>query len=185
MKLAEIQEENSRINLTFHTQDGVWIYLDGVKQAFLKPTQKFLLINIFDKNDFFDLLEKNNWFDSKRTVDYAEGLCEIKYKEQFDLVLNFINEKWKPNPELFKDITSHNHSRHIPGVVRNILLNEFEKEGRICPGVDGVIEKHNLTKNDKINFDHVLPYSKGGSNEWRNVQILCSNCNNKKRATAL
>lgn len=33
-----------------------------------------------------------------------------------------------------------------------------------------------------LTWDHVVPRSKGGTNEWSNLQCLCRRCNSKKGA---
>lgn len=33
---------------------------------------------------------------------------------------------------------------------------------------------------EEINFDHIIPWSKGGSSDERNIRLLCADCNKKR-----
>ncbi len=38
---------------------------------------------------------------------------------------------------------------------------------------------------EKLEFDHIVPHAKGGSNTARNIQLLCENCNRLKGANII
>ena len=61
-------------------------------------------------------------------------------------------------------------SRHIPQLVKQTVW--LRDEGR-CVDCNSTSE---------LQFDHIIPHSKGGANTVENIQILCRSCNSSKRA---
>ncbi len=41
----------------------------------------------------------------------------------------------------------------------------------------------NCGSRERLEFDHIIPVSRGGSNTARNIELLCEQCNRKKAAT--
>lgn len=182
-QLDQIQEKNPRITMSFHANDGLWVYCDGSSQLFLKPTQRFLLLHVFEKNKtYLGISKAKGIFTNSRTVEYAVGLWEIQQPEM-EWLIQFFQKSW-PQSELSQKNEPTLHPRHIPGVVRQYALTQFIKEGRVCMGVTGETRRHKVKKIDPIEFDHILPHSEGGANTDWNIQVLCRACNRIKRATA-
>ena len=61
-------------------------------------------------------------------------------------------------------------SRHIPQSVKDKVWN---RDGGKC------VE---CGSNEDLEFDHIIPHSKGGANTYRNIQLLCEPCNRAKSA---
>lgn len=62
-------------------------------------------------------------------------------------------------------------SRHIP---REILIKVIRRDGQVCQSC------HRFVPDDKIHFDHIIPFSKGGPTTVENLRVLCNDCNLKK-----
>lgn len=59
-------------------------------------------------------------------------------------------------------------SRHISESVKDSVWN---RDGGKC------VE---CGSNENLEFDHIIPFSKGGANTKRNIQLLCESCNRSK-----
>ena len=59
-------------------------------------------------------------------------------------------------------------SRHIPRDVRQRVWQKYSGRCAECAATD------------YLEFDHVIPHSRGGSNSDNNIQLLCRRCNLKK-----
>lgn len=62
-------------------------------------------------------------------------------------------------------------SRSIPRVTQ---LRVAKRENQICS------ECGKSVKDEDIEFDHIIPWSKGGSSNENNIRLLCKSCNRKK-----
>ena len=77
----------------------------------------------------------------------------------------------KPNSASnIKPLKESNRSRHISQKVKDKVWN---RDGGQC------VE---CGSNEDLEFDHIIPHSKGGANTYRNIQLLCEPCNREKSA---
>lgn len=69
-----------------------------------------------------------------------------------------------------KKILSDRQREPIPDAVKNKVWRRDKGECVKCGS------------NENLEFDHIIPHSKGGSNTYRNLQLLCESCNRSKSA---
>jgi len=62
-------------------------------------------------------------------------------------------------------------SRNIP---RNIMLKVVRRDNQRCQMCNKYVP------DNEIEFDHIIPFSKGGPTTTENIRILCRSCNRKK-----
>jgi 5-methylcytosine-specific restriction endonuclease McrA len=77
-----------------------------------------------------------------------------------------------PYPSLAEIIAEEDaeRTRRVSRQVRRIV---WQRDGGRCVECEVGYDLH---------FDHIIPWSKGGSNEVENIQLLCVNCNLRKAA---
>jgi hypothetical protein len=72
--------------------------------------------------------------------------------------------------ELLKGDTGGSPGRYIPGDVKNAVWRRDQGRCAACGS------------SERLEFDHIVPHSRGGSSTYRNVQLLCEPCNRGKGA---
>ena len=63
---------------------------------------------------------------------------------------------------------SYSQSRHISATTKKIV---FTRDGGSCKCCGS---------SQNLEYDHIVPFSCGGSNEVSNIQLLCKQCNRSK-----
>ena len=92
-------------------------------------------------------------------------LTDAEFIKKFELVIRGEKEAdWCVRKEYY-----HYDRRMLSVKDRNIV---FEKFGNFCM---------RCGSSDKLEIDHVVPYSKGGYTSIENSQVLCRSCNSWKR----
>jgi len=69
---------------------------------------------------------------------------------------------------LFLSICCFSQSRYISATTKKIV---FARDGGICKCCGSSL---------KLEYDHIVPYSCGGSSDRSNIQLLCLKCNRSK-----
>jgi hypothetical protein len=64
------------------------------------------------------------------------------------------------------------HTRTIP---RDVMLKVVRRDGQICQRCFQPVP------DNQIEFDHVIPFGKGGATTVDNLRLLCRDCNRKKK----
>jgi hypothetical protein len=78
------------------------------------------------------------------------------------------NPNYIPTEDNFENIKNDEPSRRIP---QNVMDKVWNRDSGKCV---------KCGSNQKLEFDHIIPFSKGGSNTYRNIQLLCEGCNRSK-----
>lgn len=59
-------------------------------------------------------------------------------------------------------------------IPKSVKMYVWQRDGGRCVECDS---------KEKLEYDHIIPLSKGGSNTERNIQLLCERCNRSKGAS--
>ena len=126
-------------------------YKEGKRDPALIKVYRKIRMGVWVDMGFYDLIDGFTKFDGKRKV--------------FRFLLKPNTNEVDEDP---KDIDLL-HNRQIPGDVQREVYSRDKGKCRICDS------------KDNLHFDHILPFSKGGSSKVSsNIQLLCARHNLKK-----
>jgi HNH endonuclease len=183
--LAQTAHDSKDLTLLFSANDGLRVYLGGSMQAFIKPTQKYLLFHFFDDTLALPsriMADPNLSANLRKSPNGDYTMLEAS-ADKLIALSNLITEL-APDKTIDFETDSLTHPRYFPGDVREEALRAFESADRLCGGVNGKTKPHRLKLKEPIEFDHILPHSRGGASSLGNLQILCVACNRTKSGSA-
>jgi len=150
-------------------------YLCEYREKFLvdkygKLSEEDMLMSDEIEQDGKEFLLKEIYNYNEREVNdlLITAEAERQYAEQAKIraVKRKISQKAR---ELYQNVPEDEKTRHIPDDVKEQIWRRDEGKCVKCGS------------NEKLEFDHIIPFSKGGSNTARNIQLLCEKCNRSKK----
>lgn len=186
-RLDAARQGNPWIVLATHTGGGIWLYYKGRAVFLIIPALKrfrLALFKEFPTPDKRDLVHRIRHEQKRRRLFQPVGSFPFAWQwhcggPELSILEGYI--KHLPSDTASAAINSATHPRNFPGEVLDAALQQFIEGGRYCKGFRR--KRHKIT-NERIEFDHLLPFAKGGSSSAFNVQVLCETCNRMKRARA-
>ena len=170
---------NFRKFQNFHDRKPPWIklyrdLLDNMDWFMLSPIASKSLINLW-------LLSSESF--GNLPDDFEIGFRLRLNQKELELVMKelikfkFV-EEGKYELKGSEDMSMNERIRETNGFSSRYIKNETKTEVLVRDNH----KCQSCGSDKKLEFDHIVPVSKGGSSEANNLQLLCRSCNRSKRA---
>ncbi|MHB1556447.1 MAG: HNH endonuclease [Isosphaeraceae bacterium] len=116
----------------------------------------------FKPSRILDIIRYTNGLEIKVNARQGSGRYIVDEAEELEAILAGVVRKHK---YLLSESYSSERTRKIPDQVKREV---WDRDGGRCV---------TCGNSDYLEFDHVIPHARGGSNSANNVQILCRRCN--------
>ncbi len=143
------------------------ISLSHVKKSYKSWLDSILRGEIKNEAEVFQAIEKILCLEPKRW----EWISQYRTEELSCSVFGHICPVFFSAEPFTETKEDRKITRSIP---RDVMLKVARRDGQVC-----AICRKNVPDNE-IEFDHIIPFSRGGPTTPENLSVLCRDCNRKK-----
>lgn len=150
----------------------VWGKVTGAYYSLGVPREKWPLtsdLNNLLQNNFTFYIYKGDLFICNKNERHTEEEQTLLIKKHYFKQGRGL-EKLRKEVELLEKLESRGIISREP-IPEDVRFKVWRRDGGRCV---------QCGNNKDLEFDHIIPVSKGGSNTERNIQLLCLTCNREK-----
>ena len=118
--------------------------------------------------------KRKEWFEKETSSfnpnDYPESIPLILLEASCQVFGHVCPVFFSAEP-LTETKERRKHNRFVP---RDIMLKVVRRDGQICQ------KCNNPVSDNEVEFDHLIPFSKGGRSTTENLRLVHKNCNRRK-----
>lgn len=125
-----------------------------------------------------EILYESKWITLRDFIAAREAILEKERIAREEQRRRLKEEADRQARELEERLASHllelanlNHSRNRTAVSAEVRREVWRRDQGQCV---------KCGSQENLEYDHVIPFSKGGNNTARNIQLLCEQCNRSK-----
>lgn len=179
----EVTANNPDIDIRFRMGDGLLIFYKGISRALVLQAKSHIRVITWDRGDSFTrelvavLDNMAECATPNHHVNYMQWNLSVGGAKIF---ARFWLDARKPEISERENGEKRLHPRYFSSEIKRLAYSAFERDGYKCAGFGREPHKIDVSAGERIEYDHILPASKGGSNSELNVQVLCEMCNRRK-----
>ena len=166
-----ITEEEKRsielLKIYFKIREGDFkrLRLDAVEDTLSRQFQILYADNKIDSEEALYNVDLQDLFDL--SYDQFDKIKEKEVRRALDQGANITDL----DTAIYPKVNLMDSEVAARGISKQVKIDVWNRDGGQCV---------KCGSQNQLEYDHIIPFSKGGSNTFRNIQLLCQTCNRKK-----